>query len=911
MLRSERIAAVSWRQVRTNLRLMLPQRQRAPHALRQERTGKKGMEREHGSILNALPALAWSALADGRVDFLNCRWREYTGDAVSVQPDPAWQAALFPDDLARWTAGWQTATAAQQPWELELRLRRADGMYRWFMCRAAPLVDAAGRIIRWYGINTDIDDRRRTELELRAVESKFSGWVESFPGLMVTMSATGQVELLSSEALEYFGRRREDLRNWSLSDAMHPDDLTRVLVAFTASVTTGNPYSIEHRCRRADGVYRWFQIRAHAARGAAGQVTGWYVVLVDIDDVKRAEEAMRASERQLTLTVNAIPVLAWSTGPDGAADFFNQHYLDYVGLSARQAAGWEWITAVHPDDREGLAAAWHQMMARGQAGEAEARLRRHDGEYRWLLFRTSPLRDEKGNIVRWYGVNTDIEDRKRAESALQTSERNLRQLTETIPEMLWSATPEGAIEYCNTRFLRYTGFSPDAVRGDGWKRTIHPDDAARAEPVWRHSARTGEPYRVEVRTFHAADGTYRWCAVSALPLLDQEGRVLQWHGTIVDVHDWKLAEERLRRSEALLAEAQHISATGSFSWNPSMNETVWSDEVYRIFELDRDVPLTEDRIAARIHPEDFAAWREATDRTRMGHDLDLEHRLLLPNGTVKHLHAKARMSRDENGHLEGLGAVQDVTARKLADEALDKVRSELARVSRITSFGALTATIAHEVNQPLSGIVTNAGTCLRMLDTDPPNIDGARETARRTIRDGNRASDVVARLRTLFSRREFTPESFDLNDATREVIALLLNEMQRNRVVVQSELGDDLPLVTGDRVQLQQVMLNLLRNATEAMEDVNHRTRELIVRTEREEDDRVRLIVRDVGVGLEAQQTEKLFEGFHTTKSTGMGIGLSVSRLIIERHHGRIWATPNDGVGATFAFSIPSRHRNE
>lgn len=869
------------------------------------------MESEHGCIIDALPELAWSALPDGRVDFLNRRWREYTGDALGGQPDTAWHAALFPDDLARWTARWHTAIAAQQPWELELRLRRADGTYRWFVSRAAPLVDSAGQIIRWFGIDTDIDDRRTAELDLRSVESNFSGWVESFPGLMVRLSATGQVELFSSEVLKYFGKTGQDLRSWSMSDAVHPDDLTRVLVAFTASVTTGDPYSIEHRCRRADGVYRWFQVRAHAARSSAGQIAGWYVVLVDIDDVKRAEEAMRASERQLTLTVNTIPVLAWSTAPDGAADFFNQHYLDYVGLSARQAAGWGWITAVHPDDREGLAATWYQMMASRRGGETEARLRRHDGEYRRLLFRTNPLRDENGEIVRWYGVNTDIEDRKRAESALQTSEQNLRQLTETIPEMLWSATPEGAIAYCNTRFLLYTGFSADALLGDGWQRTIHPDDAARAGPVWVHSVRTGEPYRVEVRTFHAADGTYRWCAVSALPLLDQEGRVLQWHGTIVDVHDWKVAEERLRRSEAFLAEAQHISATGSFSWDPLINETVWSDEVYRIFELDRDVPLTMDRIAARIHPEDLAAWREATDRTRTGHDLDLEHRLLLPNGTVKHLHAKARLGRGENGKLEALGAVQDVTARKLADEALDKVRSELARVSRITSFGALTATIAHEVNQPLSGIVTNAATCLRMLDSDPPNIDGARDTARRTIRDGNRASDVVARLRALFSRREFTPEFFDLNDAAREVIALLLSEMQRNRVVVQSELDDDLPLVTGDRVQLQQVILNLLRNATEAMADVNDRTRELTVRTERKEDDRVRLIVRDVGVGLETVQTEKLFDAFHTTKSTGMGIGLSVSRLIIERHHGRIWATPNDGVGATFAFSIPSWQQNE
>jgi signal transduction histidine kinase len=217
----------------------------------------------------------------------------------------------------------------------------------------------------------------------------------------------------------------------------------------------------------------------------------------------------------------------------------------------------------------------------------------------------------------------------------------------------------------------------------------------------------------------------------------------------------------------------------------------------------------------------------------------------------------------------------------------------------------LTASIAHEVNQPLSGIITNASTCLRMLDADPPNIDGARETARRTIRDGNRAADVIARLRALFSKKEFTLESLDLTEVTREVIALALSDLQRNRITLQAELADDLPPVTGDRVQLQQVILNLLRNASDAMADVDDRPRQLVVRTEREGTDRVRVTVRDTGVGVHAQDIDKLFDAFYTTKSGGMGIGLSVSRSIVERHQGRLWVEPNDGPGATFAFTIP------
>ena len=275
-------------------------------------------------------------------------------------------------------------------------------------------------------------------------------------------------------------------------------------------------------------------------------------------------------------------------------------------------------------------------------------------------------------------------------------------------------------------------------------------------------------------------------------------------------------------------------------------------------------------------------------------------------GVVKHLRGFAHRIADRPVFV---GAVQDVTASKMAQEALNRAGAELAHVSRVTSLSALTASIAHEVNQPLSGIITNASTCLRMLDANPPNIEGARETARRTIRDGNRASDVIARLRALFTKREFALEPLDLNEATREVIALSSNDFQRNRIILRSELADDLPTVTGDRIQLQQVMLNLLRNASDAMVDVHDRPRYLFIKTEREEGDRVRLTVRDAGMGLPPQSLNSLFDAFYTTKNGGMGIGLFVSRSIVERHQGRLWAEPNDGPGATFSFSIPRAPR--
>ncbi len=367
----------------------------------------------------------------------------------------------------------------------------------------------------------------------------------------------------------------------------------------------------------------------------------------------------------------------------------------------------------------------------------------------------------------------------------------------------------------------------------------------------------------------------------------------------------KRAEQELRRSEEFLAEAQHLSRIGSFSWSVATDEITCSEQLYRIFQIDRDAQMTFELIGTRIHPEDLSVFQEHIERYRRDRsDVQLEFRLQMPDGAVKYVHVAAHIRRD-HGQPEYIGAVQDVTERRLSEEALSKARSQLAHVARVTSLGVLTASIAHEVNQPLSGIVTNASTCLRMLAADPPNVDGARETARRTIRDGNRASEVITRLRALYGKKDTTIESVNLNEAAREVLALSLSELQRNRVLVQQELAEGLPLVAGNRVQLQQVILNLLRNASDAMSGVDDRPRQLLIRTEADEDDHVRLMVMDAGVGFAPQAADRLFDSFYTTKNDGMGIGLSVSRSIIESHHGRLWATLNTGPGTTFSFSIP------
>jgi len=511
-------------------------------------------------------------------------------------------------------------------------------------------------------------------------------------------------------------------------------------------------------------------------------------------------------------------------------------------------------------------------------------------------------------------LKKELAERRLVEERLGQEERELKRsevrkaaIVDSALDCIVTIDHEGRITEFNPAAEHTFGYRRDEVLGKHLADVVIPLSLREKhrQGFARYLA-TGEARvlgrRIEMTAVRADGSEFSVeLAITRIPLEEPPS----FTGYLRDITERKRAEQELRRSEAFLAEAQHLSRIGSFSWRVLTDEITWSEQLYRIFQIDRDAQVTFELIGTRIHPEDLSAFREHIKRSRRDRsDMQLEFRLQMPDGAVKYVHVAAHI-RGDHGQLEYIGAVQDVTQRRLSEAALSKARSELSQMARVTSLGVLTASIAHEVNQPLSGIVTNAGTCLRMLAADPPNVDGARETARRTIRDGNRASEVISRLRALYGKKDPAIESVDLNEATREVLALSLSELQRSRVIVRPELAKDLPVVTGDRVQLQQVILNLIRNASDAMSAVDDRPRQLLIRTERDDDDHVRLTVQDAGVGFDPQAADRLFESFYTTKNDGMGIGLSVSRSIIENHHGRLWATLNNGPGASFSFSIP------
>jgi PAS domain S-box-containing protein len=902
-----------------NLLIDIEDRKRAEEALRKSEAQLKEAQRELQLTIDTIPAKVATYEPDGTRSFVNQQWRNYIDLTLETAAGDVRNIVrhFHPDDSERAERAWRNSLATGEPLSVDMRIRRADGEYRWHTHHCVPLCDEQGTILKWYAAEVDIEDKKRAESALLRSEARLAEaerelrlTLDSIPTITWRAGPNGFVQQLNKRWFEYTGTTPEQIRGARWKSCVHPDDLDRLVDIGRAYVASETPIDGEARLRRFDGTYRWFLFRPAPARDETGKVIGWYGIITDIEDRKRAEERAVEAEREVQRTIDHIPVLVGTYSADGARLFANKRALEVTGLSAEDVPDERWRKAFHPDEVEAVESQWRACVASGQPFEREVRTRMADGTYRWHLTRRVPLRDEAGQVIRWYGISYDIEDQKRAEEALRASEVNLRKIIDTMPAVAWSAAPDGSAEFFNQNYLDYVGLSLEQVQGWGWTGAVHPDDLTSLAGTWHALMASGKAGEAETR-LRSNDGEYRWFLFRASPLRDEAGNIVKWYGVNTDIEDRKRTEQELRRSEAFLAKGQEASLTGTFSWHSATGKFIWSEQLYRIYEFQPGVHVTFELIATRYHPEDRRVIEGVAGQARSGAaDFDYTHRLLMPDGSIKYIHVVAHGNPDKAGNgLEYFGAVQDVTQRRLAEEALDKVRSELAHVTRVMSFGALTASIAHEVNQPLAGIVTNASTCLRMLAADPPNIEGARETARRTIRDGNRAADVIARLRALFSKKAAETETVDLNDAAREILALVSTDLLRSRISLRAELGSEPLLVTGDRVQLQQVIVNLVRNASDAMSDVDDRPRVLLVAAW-EEKGGARLIVKDAGVGFEPQSAERLFDAFYTTKSGGMGIGLSVSRSIIENHGGKLWAEANDGPGATFSFSIPRQAEN-
>ncbi len=606
-------------------------------------------------LLQRLPVSTWTLRPDGTPDFVNQVWLDYSGQTEAyVQSHPeAWMSAVHPEDREAVSTSFWDGVHSGQGFSFESRnLRARDGTYRWHLQQAVVLRDAEGKVLRFIGTSTDIDDQKRSEEKFRESEHDARLTLDSIPGLAL-LSPTGNLDMVSRQALEFFGRTVEELAEWGTNDTIHPEDLPGVIDVFTRALTTGRPYEFSARFRRADGVYRWSQNRGRPLLGRNGDIARWCSLITDIDDQRRAEEKLRESARESDLIIDSIPGLIAALNVNGEIERVNQPCLDYCGRSQEELSQWAVDDTLHPDDRPGYLRALERSWAAGAPLEYEIRIRRFDGVYRWFNVSWLAYRDRLGHIVRWYVLLTDVDDRKRAE------------------------------------------------------------------------------------------------------------------------------------------------------------------------------------------------------------------------------------------------------------EALRQAQGDLSRINRVTTMGELAASLAHELSQPISGAMTNANTCLRKLGHDKPDFDGVRTTVTRIARDAKRAAEIIGRIRAHFQSGAVNREVIDVNEINRETIALLRGEAARYNISVRAELAADLPRILGDRVQLQQVAMNLIVNGIEAMKDVDG-IREMLIKSRRAENDQILVSVSDTGKGFPPQLAEQLFDPFFTTKPHGTGMGLRISRSIIESHGGRLWAVGSNGRGATFHLNLPA-----
>jgi PAS domain S-box-containing protein len=614
--------------------------------------------------------------------------------------------------------------------------------------------------------------------------------------------------------------------------------------------------------------------------------------------------------------IESLPAMVFIALPGPSNAFVSRGWREYTGLSAEDTDGIGWQSVVHPEDLERHVRKWRVCSETGEAYEDEARFRRTgDGAYRWFLVRAVPQRDEHGDILKWYGILTDIEDRKQAEQALQRSEiywAEAQRLSRTgsfgwkpsTGEIIWSEE--------TFRIFQYNQATKPTL--ELILQRVHPEDVVQVRRTIER-AQDGKDFNLEHRLV-MPEGSIKYVRVVAHATSDESGAV-EFVGAVMDVTSAKETEQTLREREAYLAEAQKLTHTGSGAWSvPRFDALYLSDEWYRIYGFDPKQGLSawKERIP-RMHPDDRAKVEEIKNRAiRDKADYEVEHRIILPDGTLKYTHTVGHPVLNAAGDVERfVCTMMDVTERRQGEEAREALReakADLARVSRVTNMGELTASLAHELNQPIAAAVTDATTLLIWLNRNEPDLEEARDAASRVVKDATRAAEIVNRIRQVFKKGTSQRELVDVNEVIREMTALLRGETTQYNILVATDLASDIPPIMGDRVQLQQVVMNLMLNGIEAMKDVDW-TRELTIKSWRAKTDQIIVSVNDTGVGLAPEQREQIFDAFFTTKPHGLGMGLRISRSIIEIHGGRLWAADNPLRGASFHFTLSTKSEGQ
>jgi PAS domain S-box-containing protein len=726
------------------------------------------------SVLKMFPGWMWLARPDGTPEFASPAALSYTGLTAEEALTDAY-SRVHPDDKKRRADHWKKLIETGAPGEIEMRIRGADGNYRWFVSRSYPIRDANGGLERWVSINWDIEERKRSEQQIRDQLTQLNLMEERFPGFLWKALPDGRITYINRYCEDYLGMTAEQAAaDWGR--LIHPDDRAEVMRRWAILTSGGQWHDHVHRLMGKDGQYRWFQSRITAIRDESGGVVALHGLMMDAHDMVSAERSVRQEEKQLRRLVDAMPSMIWRADPSGRIDQWNRTMIETIGKPWDTSETFDLISKIDSAQAREVEQRWAKSVRLGIPYEDTYRILGNDGSYHWHLVRAQPLRDDGGNIIGWYGVHTDIDALKKAESALQMREHALLNIIDTVPSMLWAASPTGQATHISRRLTEYSGWPLEKFLNLGWEKFHHPDEFETTAKEFFRSIQTGESFN-SVHRLRRADGEYRWHQVMGEPLRDPEGTIIQWYGLSIDIHDRKNAEDHLRET-----------------------------------------------------------------------------------------------------------------------------RAKLNKASRIAMVAELSASIAHELNQPLMSVLANAQASKRWLAATPPNLEETSASIDRIVRDARAADQRMQNIRALFRRESFQRKETSVPEMISEAVRLVLEDHNKRGVPVQCIFEESLPLVSVDPILIQEVFINLISNAIEAMES-NPRKSHVTIKAAISDDKEMAIEVIDNGPGVD--DAENIFDAFVTTKEKGMGIGLAVSRSIVEAHEGQLWAENNSDFGAKFTLKLP------
>jgi PAS domain S-box-containing protein len=823
------------------------------------------------------------------------------------------QKMIHPEDLEFVFRVAEEAVRGGLRTDVEHRIIRTSGEVRIVHSEGDVKRDPSGQPCQMFGTVQDITDRKHTEDRIREQEAELRQIVDLAPQLVTVFGPHRERLYANRFLLDYLGISLDDWRQRPDSlEFLHPDDRDLVRAHSDRALSIGAPYELEFRVRKSSGDYRWFLTRFSPVRDAKGQIMRWYVVATDIEDRKRAEEVLLQSQFYLAEGQRLAHMGSWAFNRSGFFEYWSQELFKIYGLDPQQGAPTleRYLATIHPADRAFMAETIRKMNAERSGCDVRKRIVRPDGEQRYIRCVGIPLIEGEA-LKGFLGTAIDITEQELLTQELERRQAYLAEAQRLTHTGSWTINVGTDEHFWSEEIFRIYEFDPAKVT-PSWSLIldrVHPEDRTRLEQRRKMEfTQTGwadseGDYRIVV-----PGGMIKHLHTIAHPVMDASGQIIEVIGTTMDVTERKRVENSLRQSESHLAEAQKLTHTGSWAWRLADRKSVHlSAEWYRIYDFDpaQGVPTWEEYFE-RLHPEDRLRLENTIERAvKEKADYDLEFRVLLPNGTVKWIHTVGHPLLSGAGDLEQFaGSSTDITELKSAEQEREKLRqleADLAHTNRVSTLGEMAASLAHEIKQPIAAAITSANSCVEWLAHEPPNLDRARAAAARIDKYGNRAAEIIDRIRSFYKKSSPERELVDVDGLIREMLMLLEGEAKRFSVAMRPELAGELIKIKADRVQLQQVFMNLMLNAIEAMTESGG---ELTVKSQRQ-DGQLLFSVSDTGPGLPTGNVDQIFSAFFTTKSQGSGMGLAISRSIVESHGGRLWASANSGGGATFHFTLP------